>query len=75
MKQTLAYVADCLRFVVGDTATITILVAVSCVSFFAFVLGAEAELVYGLLSIGLLTAVIEARLHVRAERDKSDASR
>jgi hypothetical protein len=75
MKQTLAYVGDCLRFVVGDTATVTILVAVLCVSFFAFVLGAEADLVCGLLAIGVLTAIVEARLHVRTERDKNDASR
>jgi hypothetical protein len=75
MKQILAYVGDCLRFVVGDTATVTILVAVLCVSFFAFVLGAEPELVCGLLAIGVMTAVVEARLHVRADRDKSDASR
>lgn len=34
MKQALAYVWDCLWFLAGDTATITILVAVAGTSFF-----------------------------------------
>ena len=61
MKQALAYVWDCLWFLAGDTATITILVAVAGASFFAFVLGR------------VMTAIIEARLHVKP-RDKHDAS-
>jgi hypothetical protein len=74
MNNAFSYIRDCFSFLMSDGATIAILVAVVTVSFFAFVLGADQELVYGLLAIGGLTAVVEARMHVKA-RDKTDASR
>lgn len=73
MNNALGYIRDCVSFLMSDGATIAILVAVVTVSFFAFVLGADRELVYGLLAIGVFTAVLEARMHVKA-RDKTDGS-
>lgn len=65
MKNLSDLLSNGLRFMTGDAATISILVAVMAVSFFAFVLGAEAEMVLSLLALGILTAVVEARLHAK----------
>ena len=69
MKSALGYVCGCFHFLTNDAATVTILIAVAAVSFFAFVMGAEQDLVYGLLGLGLITAIVEARMHTKA-RDK-----
>ncbi len=69
MKTALGHVRDCFRFLTSDVTTITILTAVAGTCFFAFVMGAEQELVYGLLGLGLITALVEARLHANS-RDK-----
>ena len=63
------YLSSCFQFLTKDVTTITILVAVVAVCSFAFVFGAEPELVFGLLTLGLTTAVVEARMHDSA-RDK-----
>jgi hypothetical protein len=66
MKHPLDLLRDGFRFVTNDTTTAAILVAVITVCFFAFALGAELELVCGLLALGIVTAVVEARMHARA---------
>jgi hypothetical protein len=54
---------------IGDNGfTVSILSAVVVVCFFAFGLGADHELVGGLLILGLITAVVEARLHAKNQR-------
>lgn len=58
----------CFRFVTGE-ATAAILAAVVAVCFFAFVAGADQELVLVLLGLGLLTAMLEARMHAAGRDD------
>lgn len=60
--------SDHLRVVVHQ-ATVPVLVAVLAVCLFAFVAGADGELVSGLLAIGLLTAFLETGLRVRPGDD------
>ncbi len=57
-----------LQLVTDDGFAMAILAAVAVICFLAFGLGAGYELVGGLLILGLLTAVLEARLHAKNRR-------
>jgi hypothetical protein len=57
-----------LRLITDDGFTVSILAVVVVVSFLAFGLGAAYELVGGVLILGFMTAVIEARLHAKNRR-------
>ena len=57
-------IADYFRFM-RDEATTSILAALLAICFLAFILGADHDLIIGLLFIGLFTAILEARLHAR----------
>ena len=56
------------RLLADDGLTISILAAVVATSVLAFGLGATYELVGALLIFGLITAVVEARLHAKNRR-------
>lgn len=72
MQTFMSYFRDIVRFVAAETTAVVILVAVLAVSIFAFV-GADQELVLALLVFGLVSAVVEARMHARV-KDGPDAS-
>jgi hypothetical protein len=57
-----------LRFLGDDGFTVSILSVVVVVCFLAFGLGAAYELVGGMLILGLITAVVEARMHTKNRR-------
>jgi hypothetical protein len=58
-----------LRRLFGDDGfAISILSVVAVICFLAFGLGATYELVGGLLILGLITAVVEARMHAKNRR-------
>ena len=57
-----------LRSIGDDGFTISILSVVVVVCFLAFGLGAAYELVGGMLILGLITAVVEARTHTKNRR-------
>lgn len=59
---------ESLRLITYDGFTVSILASVLAVCFLAFGLGAAYDLVGYLLILGLLTAVIEARLHSQNRR-------
>ncbi len=59
---------ELLRLTGDDDFTVAILAAVVAVCFLAFGLGARHELIGGLLILGFVTAVIEARLHAKNRR-------
>lgn len=68
MKNLPDFLSGGFRFITGDVATIAILVAVLAVSFFAFVLEAEIELICCLLILGIVTALVESVLHARVHK-------
>lgn len=53
------------RLICDDRFTVSILAAVAVICFLLFGLGAAHELVGGLLVLGLITAVVEARMHAK----------
>ncbi len=57
-----------LRLITDDGFTASIFAVVVVVCFLAFGLGAAYELVGGLLILGLVTALVEARLHAKNRR-------
>jgi hypothetical protein len=57
-----------LRLIADDGFTVSILAVVVVVCLFAFGFGAAYELIAALLILGVVTAVVEARLHAKKRR-------
>lgn len=57
-----------LKLIAGDSFAASILAAVGVICFLAFGLGAAYDLVGGLLVLGLVTAIFEARSRAKNQR-------
>jgi hypothetical protein len=68
MDNPYRHLHELLRLAGDDGFTVSILAAVAAICFLAFGLGAAYELVGGLLILGLITAVVEARMHAKNRR-------
>jgi hypothetical protein len=68
MDNPYSQLRELLRLFGDDGFAISILSVVAVICFLAFGLGATYELVGGLLILGLITAIVEARMHAKSRR-------
>ena len=65
MKTMIEHLRNWVGFLFDAPFVLAVLAAVGVTCFFAFVLGAEYELVVGLLALGVMTAFMETRFRAK----------